>query len=638
MLLFFLAIRLCFYVQYKDELLVDFRMDISSWLWVLIGCLRFDMIIVLWMAILLYGGLMMADLLFHSRLAIRNTLRSIVINGYVLASVSMIMLSIIDIKAYKISGRRLIGQDLLVAWQHISMTDEVVGAYLLLLALLIAVVVGYLYIVRRLYKKYCSNVVDQIVNRSANAFVLVLSFVLMFIVWLGLIGLFSGNKISPLSAAQYIAGKDISLVTNTPFHLLYSIYKPKPELLRKKYYSDPELAQLYPVHNVCNGLSSINDTQPNILIFMMESVSGEYVNDPITRKRYMPFIDSLMQHSLVYDRAYANGLTSVMGFNAIVGGIPAWMPIEFPISYYAHNRYKGLGSYMQEMGYTTWFYNGGNDQGFGFEKSANLYGITNYYDMNDYPIAEHFDSAYGIYDHYFLPWAANKLTAINGPFLSVIFNVSTHFPFKQLPADFYIPTTDLQGELDAGNALRYYDESLRMTFEVLKQSSNYEHTIFLFVADHFSRSTKLKNQSALGIYEIPFFIYSPTLKLNQYEKCSDYIAEQIDILPTVLGLVGYKGNCFSFGKNIIDTIREDNAHNGYAMQNFGTVYQLTDGEYFLRYDGVMDSTIALYNQVTDPELKANIAELEPIKKTELELQLRARIQQFNNSMIDNKMH
>jgi hypothetical protein len=157
-------------------LLVDFRMDISSCLWLLIGCLRFDMIIVLWMAILLYGGLMMADLLFHSRLAIRNTLRSIVINGYVLASVSMIMLSIIDIKAYKISGRRLIGQDLLVAWQHISMTDEVVGAYLLLLALLIAVVVGYLYIVRRLYKKYCSNVVDQMVNRSANAFVLVLSF------------------------------------------------------------------------------------------------------------------------------------------------------------------------------------------------------------------------------------------------------------------------------------------------------------------------------------------------------------------------------------------------------------------------------------------------------------------------------
>ncbi len=69
---------------------------------------------------------------------------------------------------------------------------------------------------------------------------------------------------------------------------------------------------------------------------MLESFAEEYVG-PVNGKSYTPFLDSLMQKSLVFKNAYANGRRSIEGVGAVMAGIPALMNEPFISSHFTAN-------------------------------------------------------------------------------------------------------------------------------------------------------------------------------------------------------------------------------------------------------------------------------------------------------------
>ncbi|MBR5149753.1 MAG: LTA synthase family protein, partial [Bacteroidaceae bacterium] len=109
------------------------------------------------------------------------------------------------------------------------------------------------------------------------------------------------------------------------------------------------------------------------------------------------------------------------------------------------------------------------------------------------------------------------------------------------------------------------------------------------------------------------------------------IAQQIDIMPTVLDYLGYDNYYVAFGKSLISTPAE----NSYAVNYINDSYQYYKGDYLLQFDGTKST--ALYNVRNDALLKENIIGTMPAQQEAMEREVKAIIQQYMWRMLNDKL-
>ena len=89
------------------------------------------------------------------------------------------------------------------------------------------------------------------------------------------------------------------------------------------------------------------------------------------------FLDSLSNHSLVFNNAFSNGLRSIEALPAITASIPTLSNTPFISSVYAQNQFNSLPSLLNELGYSTSFFHGGTRGTMGFYGFARKAGFQN---------------------------------------------------------------------------------------------------------------------------------------------------------------------------------------------------------------------------------------------------------------------
>jgi arylsulfatase A-like enzyme len=135
-------------------------------------------------------------------------------------------------------------------------------------------------------------------------------------------------------------------------------------------------------------------------------------------------------------------------------------------------------------------------------------------------------------------------------------------------------------------------------------------------------------QSDLGGFCSPIIIYEPS---QQEGKTEDKIAQQIDILPTILGLLGYSKNYLAFGIDVLNTPAEDT----WAVNYLNGIYQYVKYGYVLQFDG--QQTKAVY-KLEDRLMKNNLLTSHPSPlTTKMERELKAIIQQYMERMTQNRL-
>ena len=132
--------------------------------------------------------------------------------------------------------------------------------------------------------------------------------------------------------------------------------------------------------------------------------------------------------------------------------------------------------------------------------------------------------------------------------------------------------------------------------------------------------------SAWGAYSVPVIFYKPD---NSLAKLDNGISQQIDIMPSVLSYLGYSKPFLAFGRDVFSQEQKPFAF------NFNNVYQFFQDEYLLVFDG--QKSIALYDFENDKLLKKNLLSERKEIADNMEIQIKAIIQQYNNRLIDNKM-
>ena len=440
------------------------------------------------------------------------------------------------------------------------------------------------------------------------------------------------RPITVSNANQYAARPtDAALVLNTPFSLIRTIGK-NVFTVPDYFESEEAMEAIYsPLHPSQTSItSSTSTTRKNIVILIVESFGREYIGalnrdlDNGTYKGYTPFVDSLINLSTTFRYSYCNGRKSIDGMPSILSSIPMFVE-PFILTPASMNEFSGLAGILGAEGYHTAFFHGAQNGSMGFQAFAKKTGFQHYYGRTEYEAAkgtDDFDGTWAIWDEPFLQYYAEEMSRMPQPFMTALFTASSHHPFvvpeqyqQQYPEE----------NLPIQKCIRYTDMALGKFFARCSREPWFQNTIFVLTSDHTNMSDHPEYQTDLGGFCSPIIIYEP----GREPEMQDKIAQQIDILPTVLGLLNYPKPYFGFGIDVLNTPKEDT----WAVNYLNGIYQYVKDGYVLQFDGM--KTTALYS-LNDRLMKNNLkGKIQ--NQAQMEQELKAIIQQYMERMTQNRL-
>jgi len=508
----------------------------------------------------------------------------------------------------------------------VSLLPQYLKDYWFIFIIWILLIVSMIYLYKRTKKIEKSTI-------SKFKYFLVHSVVFIVFLCLTIIGIRGGLQLRPINiitAGQYTAARNVPLILNTPFTIIKTINKQALEPVAY-FENQTTLDEIYsPVYNNENDSIDREFKDLNVVIIILESFSKEHIGglnkglENGNYKGFTPFFDSLMNKSLVFVNAFANGKKSMEGIPAVVAGFPTLMDNPYISSIYSGNKISSLASLLKEKDYSTSFYHGGTNGTMGFDDFTKMTGFDKYYGRFEYNNEKEFDGKWGIFDEEFFQYFANNLNKTKQPFFTTIFSLSSHHPYT-------IPEKHKgkfrKGNLSIQETIMYTDYSLKKFFETASKMTWFKNTLFVITADHSSLSYYPFYQNRLGTYAIPMLYYQPNSNLIGYEK---RITQQIDIMPTVLNYLNYDKNYVAFGSDAFDSTASN-----FSITYLNDVYQLIKDDYMMQFDG--ENVLALYDIKSDSLLQNNLVNKIKSKNNDLEKFVKAVIQSYNKRMIENDL-
>jgi len=317
--------------------------------------------------------------------------------------------------------------------------------------------------------------------------------------------------------------------------------------------------------NISSKDSIINANRPNIVFVFIESLASEYIDRNLENKRITPFISGLIDKSLYFDNFYSQGNHTNQGITASLYGIPSIFdkimttkaPIHLDLEMsdkYDDIRKKspylyGLPNNLKDLDYTNLFFVTHTIEYDNLNNFLPLNGFDLSVGSENYPKSEVVNT-WGVSDKYLLNYSLNTMDSVANlkqPFLSAILTISNHPPYVY-PKEF----RDVSPNED-DCAIAYADDCIRQFMEDASQKEWYSNTIFVFLGDHGKRFNHTESLP-LTFYHVPLIIYSPLLE-DKVQKHS-FLMGQIDLYPTLMGLMGRPANYKTFGIDVFSKKRE----------------------------------------------------------------------------------
>ena len=330
-------------------------------------------------------------------------------------------------------------------------------------------------------------------------------------------------------------------ISNTSFQLLTSLFQ----------IEDSEFdAQVERVKHI--QTYSTEFKKKNVVVFILESFTSEaslLLNPSLKNESepgYMPFLDSLMQQSLYFTNAYANGRRSIDAVPAILASFPAALnPISEP------DYQESLPQLLKEEGYVTQFFHGAHNGSMAFDEMCQQLEIDEYYGMDEYNQHQDFDGTWGIWDEPFLQFMLEQQSKTPKPFFSTVFNLSSHNPFV-VPQEYENKFSE--GGHPICRCISYADYAISQYFSKARLTNWYHNTIFVFTADHSAIPWNSEYYTPQKTFSIPLFIFEPGTDL---QATKTEVVQQIDIMPSILSHLNYPKSIETYGRNFFESMKSD---------------------------------------------------------------------------------
>lgn len=284
--------------------------------------------------------------------------------------------------------------------------------------------------------------------------------------------------------------------------------------------------------------------RPNVIVIVEESLSAEYLGVFGSKYGTTPNLDRLAGQSLLFTNFYATGTRTVRGLEAITLSTPP-LPGESIVKRPNNGNLFSWGTVMRAAGYDTKFIYGG----FGYFDNMNEFFSHNGFnivDRSEFSKDEiTFANIWGVCDEDLFRKViaeGGKSYSAGKPFFSMVMTTSNHRPYTYPEGKIDIPVGT-----GRGGGVKYADYAIGRFLEEIRKKPWFDNTIIVIVADHCGGSAG-KTNLPVKRYEIPLIIYSPSMvKPGRV----DTLASQIDVAPTVLGLMQFSYRTRFLGKDIL---------------------------------------------------------------------------------------
>ena len=289
----------------------------------------------------------------------------------------------------------------------------------------------------------------------------------------------------------------------------------------------------------------------NVVFITVESLSGEFLSYKGNKLgKITPNLDAIADSSLFFNNLYAIGTRTIYGLEAVTLGAPP-KPGQSVVKRPNNENMFSVGQIFKERGYDLKYIYGG----YGYFDNMNYYFSNNGYqivdrsDLSEDEIT--FTNAWGVCDQDLFNRTlkeCDKSFAEGKPFLNHVMTTSNHRPFTYPDG-----VIDIPSHTGRAGGVKYFDYAMGEFLRKASEKPWFRNTLFVIVADHCAGSA---GQAELPFmeYQIPFMIYNPGLVRPQQigKLCS-----QIDVAPTLLGVMNWSYKTKFFGKDIVKMAPEE---------------------------------------------------------------------------------
>lgn len=287
----------------------------------------------------------------------------------------------------------------------------------------------------------------------------------------------------------------------------------------------------------------------NVVLVSVESLSASYSGAFGRSPSLTPRLDALSDQTLMFTRLYASGTRTVRGLEALALSVPP-TPGESIVKRPNNENMFSLASVFNGKGYSSMFLYGG----FGAFDNMNYFFAQNGYQVRDRAdIASEdisFANIWGVADEDLYSMALKEFDqahASGRPFFAHVLTTSNHRPYTFPEGRGPWP----QGTRES--AVSYTDWAITDFIERAKKKAWFADTVFILTADHCASSAG-KAQLPVFRYHIPMWIYSPAhIAPGRVER----MVGQVDIAPTILGLLGMDYETEFYGADVFQKHPDD---------------------------------------------------------------------------------
>lgn len=373
----------------------------------------------------------------------------------------------------------------------------------------------------------------------------------------------TGVPLEPLHAQEIGDSQEASIALNGPYNAIFSVVTPysitpvlsgKPSAAEKKLVR--QLYKGYPTEEIWG-----REFHYNVVMIMLESWSGAYMQSYGYDKPTTPFFDDLRKRSLTTLATMAGGHRTTEG---IFSTMCSWQnPLGQTVaqSQLQNYAYRCLPQILNERGYHTAFFQGTLRNTSGTGAFAQLLGFKHSYGKEDVDDYQYPHNSWGLQDPDLYRYVLKQIKQMPQPFFVGINTNSTHS--TELPPGVDPQFEGSDPETTYLNVLRFSDEALKSFMLSFANYPELGNTVFVLVADHAGRSrTDNSLDGTFNKYMIPFLIYAPNIiKPHQL----DMVSSQRDIAPTLLYTMNIDGKAPFTGMALQDAggiHAADYYHNG----------------------------------------------------------------------------
>ena len=283
----------------------------------------------------------------------------------------------------------------------------------------------------------------------------------------------------------------------------------------------------------------------NVIQIVVESLSAQFLGTYGSPDGLTPNLDALAAESLVFTNMLATGTRTVRGMESLTLSVPP-TPGRSIVKRPVNDVLQSTGTIVREKGYQPTFFYGG----YGYFDNMNDFFSRNGFAIHDRASEPSdqitFTNAWGVSDEDLYRWVlddADQHFSRGEPFFDFVMTTSNHRPYTYPEGRIDIPSgTGRDG------AVKYTDYTIGKFIDEARQKPWFDETIFVIVADHCASSAG-KEELPVDRYRIPLFVYAPGIVSP---GTVDRLASQIDIAPTLFGLLNWTYESEMFGRDLME--------------------------------------------------------------------------------------